>query len=218
MQKCDVDVDLFTNNFTKESVYLMGYLWADGYLYKNRLSGQKITLGIVENDAKHLNSIFNKTGKWLIYNRKQPNRQPQQSFVCTHVELYNFLHSYNYNNRAIGTNIVNIFPKKIQHYWFLGVFDGDGCWYYNKKQYLRQMSIAGCYDQNWDFITNKLDELNCNYKICRRTQGKNKNSIIRMSSKQDMYNFGCYIYQDRNIGLKRKLDKFDNIINSYIRK
>jgi len=49
----------FTQNFTKEAVYILGLIWADGHVEKN---SNKISLRLSHDDAIQLKPLFEKFG------------------------------------------------------------------------------------------------------------------------------------------------------------
>lgn len=99
--------------------------------------------------------------------------------------------------------------------WLRGFIDGDGCWYFNKKNNTRQFTISGKKDQNWSFITDFLDNINIQYKVFQRyhSTSNSNSSCLRICNKQHIKKLYDFIYQDRlDIGLKRKQTKGKDLI------
>lgn len=208
-----VNSDIFIKNFTPESAYLLGFIWADGYLIRN-----EIRVECVKTDIDTLFPVFNKTGVWNQYDRTRPNRKPQSNLYTANTQIYEFLQSCDYKaktNKSADV-ILNKIPKNLHHYWFRGLFDGDGCWYINTKNKAYQASIAGGYEQDWSYLENKLKELNIKFSLQRRElKVGSKMSVIRLTSRTACRQFGEYIYknyEDDNIGLSRKKEKWNKII------
>lgn len=216
-----VDHKQFTSQFTKEAVYLLGYLWADGSFYRINNNGAKIRLSIQFIDGLNILKHINKTGDWskCYQDRSKNGWQNQIEFSCHSRDIYNFIAGFNYLNRELGTNIMSVIPPLLQHYWYLGFIDGDGCWYYGCKKtyYTRQMIITSSLNQNWDFMINKFTELGCNNIYIKKViKTKNSSSYIRISNYKSLIAFGEYIYQDTSFcGLNRKYVKYNTIKNSY---
>jgi hypothetical protein len=114
--------------------------------------------------------------------------------------------------------ILNLIPDKFKRFFFLGYFDADGCFYYNKKNYCRQLKIGSTYEQDWSCIEKLFKNLKINYQIEKRiTKNKHCYSTIRTWGKQNVKSFGALLYQSfkkDKIGLKRKYEKFVLINNS----
>lgn len=200
---------------TPETAYILGFLWADGYLGCN----YSINIEITSKDANIIKKIFLSTGKWHIFQRTRKHWKPQTKICCNSKVLYNHLIKLGFNNKNKNPNkILNIIPKKLHHYWFRGYFDGDGCWYFNPKQYLRQCIISSKYNQNWNFMIKLLNKLKISkysldkIKYINKQDIENKHSRLRLSNLDSIKKFGNYLYNGNQFGLKRKLQKFNEII------
>lgn len=94
------------------------------------------------------------------------------------------------------------------------MIDGDGCFYY-KENLASQFVLAGTVNQNWSFFEKKFKELSTNYKIVIT----NSSSVIRVTNKKDIKKIGNFVYStidDDNIGLRRKYEKYKQIVSSLI--
>lgn len=192
-------------NITKESAYLLGYIWGDGCLAKNYY---RITIDTTDD---FLLPILEKTGRWNCYTRIRKNWKKSYMFYASSKTLHTYLHNYDYRSKFnSASKIINTIPDHLKHYWFRGLSDADGCFYIKKPpNQLNQFSIAGPYDQNWDFIENLFKQLNIKYTIKQQIYKTHKSSIIRTTNKQNILDFGNYIYQDYDcLGLYRKYEKF----------
>lgn len=110
-----INQSLFTKVTTPEAAYILGFLWADGFLG----SHYTINTEIVSEDAIIIEKIFLSTGKWYIYTRTRNNYKPQTKFSCTNKTLYEYLIKLGFNSKNKSPNkILKTIPKKLQHYWF----------------------------------------------------------------------------------------------------
>jgi hypothetical protein len=210
-----VSHQFFSNCSTKESAYLLGILWADGYL---NCTSQHYTirLEIVARDAIKILPIFAESGNWLTQVRTRKNRKKQMRISTSQQPLYEFLKECDYENKSTvaPSNILSRIPKSLHNYWWRGYFDGDGCFYFNKKNKCRQLSIAGSFTQDWTECEILMQSLGIKYTITRRKQhrkGKTHfSSTIRITNKVDIIKFGEYLYGETydNIGLARKYKKY----------
>lgn len=203
-----VNPDQFINVQTKEAAYILGYLWGDGWLNKNK-NAYTIWICTIDN---FLDPILEKTGQWLKTFRQRENRQLSFNYVCASVTLYEYLVSMNYKSKDLSAcKILNTIPDNLKKYWFRGLSDADGCFY--THGYMKQYSIGSTYEQDWTYTENLFKKLNIKYTIKRAITPKgHKNSIIRFCGKQSMLAFGNYIYSDYDgLGLQRKYDKYKTI-------
>lgn len=210
----NVDPNQFIKVNTPQAAYILGFLWADGFLG----SGYSICTEIVSDDAIILENIFASTGKWHSFHRHRKGYKPQTKFVCNSKILYEHLEHLGFNDKTkTPIKLLKTIPKKFHHYWFRGYFDGDGCWYHYPKSYINQCTIAASYYQNWSFMIKLIKLLKIkNYNI-NKSQTKNKKGItnkysqLRFCNKDGIIKFGNYIYKGKQFGLTRKLEKYNSI-------
>ena len=203
----------FINFKTPENVYLLGFLWADGSVAKDR---NRITFSINIDDGKALKNTFLSTGDWTIsenYNVRK-NENPLMIFRITNHLFREFLIDNDYISKSwfSACKILSKIPEHLQHYWWRGLIDGDGNIHQNC------IRIHSGYNQDWTYIKTLSNKLNLTYRIDKVfTINKNKKheggSSINFIKKSSLI-FGNYIYKDREkdkIGLDRKFNKFVEI-------
>lgn len=205
-------------NESLESYYWIGLLMADGHLAKQK--GKYYTFNVygVHRDLSTLErhfDIFGKFGKNL-YVRKTRATDNSYSIYSSNKDLGKWLEELDFREKSIKSplKMLNSIPKDLHYLWYRGYSDGDGCFYYNKENYCRQFSITGSYEQTFDFIIDKFEELGIDtYDYKKRISSKgHKHCAVRLSSKSNIEKFGNYIYQDKlEISLQRKLEKFKEI-------
>lgn len=210
MIKEKINIDL--NN--KYFCYILGLIWADGHVAKKY---NRVTISLVEEDMFSLLNIFENTGYWNIYysNNEKRNYKNQMRMSISDKDFKNFLVNYNYITKSLDSpdKLISQMPINNLRHFIRGIVDGDGCFYFNKKNYLRQMVITSTHDQNWNYLIQLCNSLNIKYRIDKIKNLKSKSSMFRICNK-DIITFGNYIYEDF-FGLRRKLDKFNNIVKSY---
>jgi hypothetical protein len=216
-KKTDVDVKIFEQCITPEAAYVLGILWADG-----NVTNYKITIECVFDDVILFKKWFDKTGLWGFSNRVRPNRREQGTLTVHSKKLADFFNDNDYHikSKISPTKILSKIPENLKKYFFLGWFDGDGCFYFNKKYGLRQFVVAGAYEQDWSEIENFCSSLNIEYKISKITTNHGNSSIVRIINRNNIKKIGEYIYDNydtNNIGLKRKYDKYLEIIHQKIK-
>jgi len=152
-----VNENQFICNFTKESVYLLGFIWGDGYV-SNSGTNKQIRIECLSDDIDSLIPIMKKTGAWCINNIQRKNRKPVKLASTSNKELVEFLINNDYKKKSIKTpeKIWNLIPDDLKKYFILGWIDADGCFYWNEKHKLRQFYISGSYEQNWNIFEELL--------------------------------------------------------------
>jgi hypothetical protein len=202
------------NNFefkldNPKHIYLMGILWADGYLHDNK---NRLELSIVTEDFNDIRNLFDTTC-WAIYQRSRKDRKPQTTIGLYREEVCNmFRNEYNYTEKSNRCpNFIDKIPVELLHYFIRGFFDGDGCFYISKDGVQKQCFLCGSFNQDWSWIETIFNKLGIKYNIKQKIQKKNQKYSIVYIIKKSIMNFGNYIYKNYdydNIGIRRKYEKF----------
>ena len=220
--KCNINPDLFHNIKTKEITYLLGLIWADGFLNPSK-NGDNHNLGftMVKEDIDVIKPVLDSIGKWNYYERKQPVDTWKQSVnvITNNKRIYKFLIENDYDKKSYvsADKILDKIPDDLKHYFFRGSVDGDGCFYHyipEKGSTLRQFALTSTYEQDWSYFEYLLDKLDVKYTIKRTMTKKSSSSVIRITNKDGIEKLGGYLYQNFEndlIGLTRKYNKFKMI-------
>lgn len=210
-----VNIDDFYNIKKKEICYLLGLIWADGYLSKKTNS---LGLECVHDDMVYFKQVLDEIGRWCYYNRKRDRNGVEcKSLTNAHITdplLHKFLKENDYleKSQKSSEKIVSKIPNELVRYFFLGMIDGDGCFYY-KKNVSSQFTISGTKEQDWSCIENIIKSQKIRYTIVVTKSS----SVLRITNKKDIKKIGDYVYstiENDNIGLKRKYEKYKLIISS----
>jgi len=190
------------HNFDKwspYSVYILGFLWADGYLRKKD-SG--IVLTIVEEDGIKIKPIIKKTGEWSFRYIQPKNSERRQIRMQLYDKaLKEFLLRYRYDVKSLVSPelLLSEIPDKYLHYWWRGFFDGDG------SNNANGIEFYGHFEQDWSFmniLSNKLGGIVFKYK--QRIRGYGRSSFINIRHKNSIQKFLLYINSGEKFGLDRK--------------
>mgnify|MGYP000877903716 FL=1 len=205
---------LFITSFCKESVYLLGYLFADGHIRKSK-KGYEIVFHCSKDDMINIMHVFEHTGKWNILERTK-NGKKHLMVRCFDSDLGKFLIENNYDKKSLSSanKILSHIPNDLWHCFFLGLIDGDGCWYYSENN--KQFIITGHYDHNWDYFRDLLTNMNISF-LERKTHTKcGSNSQIRVCKKRHLILLIDFLYPNNKyeIGLLRKFNKAIKIKSS----
>lgn len=195
-------------------------MWADGSYNK-----YSISLSTSIEDASEIDTIIQQTGEWHKYNVKGRYRNGKKfkdsiEYRINSADLSQWFNNFDYQQKSTvaPTKILNILPNNLRHFFYLGVSDGDGCFYYHKKRSIHQFNIASTFDQDWSYMIQLCNDLgiskyNINHqrKINKKSGKLNSSSCFRITNKPDIQKIGGYLYQQYMItplGLKRKLNKY----------
>lgn len=208
--RLNVHPQQFIEPKTPQTCYLLGLLWADGNLGAH----YTINLEVVSEDAFYFKSVFETTGKWNKFERQRKHWKPLTKFTCASKVLFEHLLSMGFKDKGCSPcELISSLPEGLRHYWYRGFLDGDGNFYFNAKQYLRQLTFSSCYEQDWTFMKSLFNELEMQKWKCRKVKSKHSYSIARCANKKDIVKFGEYIYQGEEFGLSRKKEKFMEIVS-----
>lgn len=203
MRKTQIRDD-FLHFKTPESCYILGLFHADGFSDQNRIG-----IKLVATDANDISKTINLCGTWSQHHRIYPKQKWQPTI------------EYRINSRPLVKELeekLKIRDKKFQfnldflstisnrQLFLRGLIDGDGCWYYNKKQYLRQFSITAEAYFDWSTLTPLMPKLPYRIKITKEKRTNHSRSALILSDKHSIKFLYEYVYQDNlDIGISRKL-------------
>ena len=212
-----INIDDFYNIEKKEICYLLGLIWADGYLSKKTNS---LGLECVADDMVYFKQAMDKIGRWCYYNRNRDRNGVEcKSLTNAHITdplLHKFLKENDYleKSQKSSEKIVSKIPNELVRYFLLGMIDGDGCFYY-KKNVSSQFTISGTKEQDWSCIENIFKSQKIRYTIVVTKSS----SALRITNKKDIKKIGDYVYstiENDNIGLRRKYEKYKQIVISLV--
>lgn len=211
-----IEMGQFLDIKCSKIAYLLGFLWADGYVSKDC-----VRILMNKEDSKHIKPIIDSSGEWSVYdyfNAKRPSSWKESIlFVKGSRVLTSFLGENDYREKSIKSpdKILSKIPENLRHYWWRGYFDGDGCINLTSKH--RRASICSTYEQDWKFVEDLSLNLGFDFVIERTkrinkvSQKENKYSKIHIQNLKSLNILLSYTYKDYetdNIGFKRKYDKW----------
>lgn len=202
---------------SKKFAYLLGFLWADGYIAKTNNS---IEINIIKEDYLELEQVFHTHIDWNIFYKQRKTKsgdlfgRPQVKIQKSLPELKSLLYETNYQNKSNGDpyNILSQIPIQIHNYWWRGYFDGDGSIAISKNG-CRNLSFWSTKEQNWTSLSALMTSLNITFSIYTYTRKCGNSSSLTITHKEKIRKFYNYIYPNEfyDFGLKRKFIKFSLI-------
>jgi hypothetical protein len=195
----------FFDKWSDEMAYILGFIAADGNVSKNRF---KLGIKLSTKDKEHLIAIRNLVApKNKIYVSK--NKSCVSLEICSKY-MCNRLVTLGVTPRKSLTLKFPEMPRKYIKHFIRGYFDGDGCISKTKTT-----SVWCSY-----FLGTKNMLENINKYINESTLIGNKNvryvkqsNIYKISySTHDSIKLGNWMYENSSIYLKRKRDKFKQLL------
>lgn len=196
-------------------IYILGLIWSDGHV-NTKGRNELIIFTQSYPDAAHFKPIFMKTGNWKIYEIQEKQFARKVDIKTNNHYICQFLVENDFKQKSLVSpdKILSLIPEELQHYFYLGVLDGDGYWYLNHKNHCFQFNMTSSYDQDWNYMVKLCDKLGMKYRIERRNvtykgQPRGRCSKFRLTSKIPFIKFREYLYSTnlaKRLGLKRKVD------------
>lgn len=197
-----VKSEIFKKIEKSEAAYVLGLLWADGWITnKNSYS---VNIKLISEDFNEIKWIFYKLGKWKEYNYNPKQRKATTQLRVSGKEITDYLVSLGYSEKEKSAQkVIETIPINLRHYWWRGFFDGDG---YLSVSKCKRMGFSGPINQDWSFVPK-------NFKITKYIHPikGHKSSKAMLYNKEDILNFANYIYNNAKndrIYLPRKYKKF----------
>lgn len=201
------DENIFDEIDTEEKAYWLGFIYADGYINSK---SNCFEISLKASDSDHLQK-FNQFMKYNGDNVKIESAKCNDT-VCyrarwyiTNKHLWNTLNNY---GCVPNKSLILTFPKTdifkskdlIRHF-IRGYIDGDGCISYSNKEHTRMtLSILGTFD----FLNSLQEFLPCN----EHTLHEKNNVCCLCINGHTGYNVVKYLYENSNIYLSRKYDRY----------
>ena len=220
MNKNEIKDGFLTNTADEINVYLLGFLWADGWIVDGGYY-HTVAMWLKKSDFDQIEHLFREGGINTFYEKQRYKNGKKFGNVGKGMrlqskEIVNFLIENDYKVKSFvsPTKILSKIPNELKYYFWRGYIDGDGC--ISSLPHRRELAIWSTIEQDWSEVINLFAKLGVSkYQIYkyRRKKGKHKSSVIRMGSVKDIKLVGDYIYQSYdNIGLKRKYLSYQNIL------
>jgi hypothetical protein len=206
---------MFMVKYDKNFVYYLGFLWSDGFVERYRIG-----IEILEDDAKMIIGDISKIEflKICTMNRHRKDRRSQMTIYFCNSKIYDSYFSKYFLNKSISAPIklLEEIPEDLKRYFYLGLIDGDGCFYFDEKNKTRQFYITSSFEQDWSHMVNLFDNLDIKQYEIRKVENKNgnKSSFVRVKKYDEIKRLFNYLYPNGyEFGLERKYNKCKLIID-----
>jgi hypothetical protein len=220
MNKNNITDGFLTNANNKVNCYLLGFLWADGWIYEKGYS-HRVSMALTKTDFDKIESLFTMNGIKTIYEKQKYRRgkkfgKSQKCVTIQSKEIVSFLidHDYEMKSFVSPLKILDKIPENLKCYFWRGYIDGDGC--ISSKRHKRELAIWSTIEQDWSSVIHLFKKLGVtDYQIYkyRRKKGKHKSSVIRIGVTKNIKKVCEYIYQNYDgMGLSRKYVSYQNLL------
>jgi len=208
-RRYEVNHKYFEKIDNEEKAYWLGFLYADGYI-RERKFGNSLELKLSVKDKDHLElfrQCLNSNHK-IVYgiSKTHNNGKPSVSHMC-HLAMYSnelveSIKSYGFHSRKTFTISKPNLTNELMRHFIRGYFDGDGSFSFNNKTRTNKSQIVSASEEFRKFIISELSlngiKINHYYVIKLQIQNKVEN-----------LKFYHYIYDNANIYLNRKKEKYE---------
>lgn len=211
MNKNDIKSGFLTDTSNKVNVYLLGFLWADGWIV-NAGYTHSLSMYLIKSDFLQIEPMLYDFGIRTFYDRQRKRKgenfgRVSRGTTIQNKEVISFLWSNDYDKKSgcSPSKILSLIPTSLHHYFWRGYVDGDGC--ISKKE----IALWSVIEQDWSEAKKLTESLGVSHSIYTyvRKSGKHKSSVFRMGGIDNIVRFGDFIYKDYDgIGLCRKYDKY----------
>lgn len=207
------DYDKFKIIDSPEKAYWLGFIAADGCVYKRQDSnaGNFLVINIHQRDKNHLEkfkSFMNSNANIIDHIQKGGFSAIEGTPMCKITINGNSLVEDLIDKGVVPRKSLILEPPKIDKEYFLpfilGYFDGDGSISYSESEKIYHISIVGTQE-----ILNWINEnLNISTHLEKRNQDEKNNFYIRCGGTNKPYQIMKKLYDSSPVNLDRKYQKF----------
>jgi hypothetical protein len=198
----------------REIAYILGFLWADGYVGR-----YGVRIALAEEDGKHLSAVLSKHCfiKTITTNRQTPDakRKPQLTMFINDASLARYLMTLDYGEKSYvaPTKVLATIPTQYHSAFWLGYHDGDG--FYDPKRH--RCGYGSSYHQDWSEMVLLCQRLGVKWSIRHYKHPTKPHSFsqFNMETKANVSRFVGYLYwTNLGMGLPRKAQKFSQMVTA----
>ena len=195
---------------TEEKAYWLGFIVADGH---NGEDKKYISISSHKKDLEHI-ELFRKTL------RSDHSITIDKKWQCVVISIYSkqlsqTLSGYNIHHRKtydMDGKVLGHIPDAFIHHFIRGYFDGDGCWYVNKKNYNAvEFGMTG--NENFLLPVQKILMTKCNLSLTKMKSKKGTfaKTVIYCGNKQAK-KIAHFLYDGATVFLERKKEKVSHLL------
>ena len=208
-----VNTKYFSTIDSEDKAYWVGFIMADGYIYKDlyvRVELSSIDKEHLEKFSESIESnipIKTTVRKDVYIGDRKLNASPSCVFTISRKKVVKDLINIGVPNKdKTLTDVVPNIPKEFKRDFVRGYFDGDGCVSNRKTPEAYVLGLPS-------LLSYIVSDLNVNNKLYKDSIAEIPLHKLRWFSKKDLKSFYEYIYYKENITcLQRKQEVFKQIV------
>ncbi len=208
----------FQNIDNEFKAYFIGLMIADGNVFESndgyeRQSSISITL---DNKDKYILEEFKKSLR--INTKISDDGRGCSQIAVRSTQMAKDLSQYGIIPRKTLTTFLPIIDDEYMPHLIRGILDGDGCigaHYIKSGRFLHFISFCGTHELMDGISEYLVKKLNLKTKPKVYDYKNRELSEISIRNIDDMVLVGDFLYENANIFLKRKKEKYDNFLSYY---
>lgn len=206
--------DIFENIDSEYKSYWLGFLFADGYVRNRKNFGSELKLKLCASDKKHLikfKNFMTNDNIPIIYEEYRNSKSYKISINSKKI-VSDLMNKGCVNKKSKIIEFPEFISEELLSHFIRGYFDGDGSISYSGR-HINLNFVCGS-----KIFLEKLSlflSLKTNCKIANLVGSSENYKYLSYSSKDDLYKLYDYLYNNANIFLDRKKEKYDYIIQNY---
>ena len=214
-RKYPIDEQFFDAIDSEEKAYFLGMLYADG---TNSMKKTEVSLRLQEEDHEVLVKLNN-----LLQPTKplHPIIRDEKRKILYRMVMNSKKVSYKLNelgvvpNKTFKLTYPTWLNETLHSHFIRGYFDGDGCVTFNKANQHLQISFIGTENMILSIQEILINSIGLNkVKLFTRYPERNNNiRTLMYSGKNNSLKFYNFFYENANIFMARKKNKFNKYIN-----
>lgn len=223
--KLRINENIFDSIDTEEKAYWLGFIYADGCIYKSYSRSRdrysyRLSISLKESDYSHLvkfNNFIQATYNKVSIKKTNYKDKSCCKWQINNKHLFDTLNSYGCTERKSLTlkfPNINIFKSyNLVRHFIRGYFDGDGSISFNRRannKFIPRLILLGTYDM-LDHIIH-LVNINTEPKL----HCDNEYTYTISLTTNDSWKLMHYMYDDCTIYLDRKYERYLNFINNAV--
>ena len=202
-RRYDIDENFFSQIDTESKAYILGFIYSDGCLSKNK---SEVIIKIHNKDEEILKIIKEELKSDHPIHQVKGYKNKQVCFRFGSKKIYNDLTKI---GLSPSKTFSIVFPKlsdNLVRHFIRGYFDGDGC--VSKIGKNRKLNLCNIFTASKSFKDSLCEILNfesIEFRLYERDNGFS----INIGKKESVYKFHDFMYSNSTIYLNRKYDKYN---------
>lgn len=214
-----INSDYFHEINTPLKAYLLGFIYADGWItynIENRnyefgmelMEEDKYVLDLINNELGGKNKLVYTPAKKTVVNGVEANRKPTYCLRVYCKELVFDLERHGIEKNKTQKDIYPVVDENLFFDFLRGYIDGDGCFYNGKTNTIMHITCSS--DVPLKYIQDKLKQYNIDTTVYMEKERKYRLLCSNLNSISNLVN--RLYYKDDLFCLKRKYEKIKTLI------